>query len=185
MPTERVAGPQRRLEVDLVAFGQIPERGAGDALRDRRHRETAVLHRGGRQAAAVDVNRVPDRGESRSLGSFDLDVQAALAAPERHDAAALAHDAGEHSENRLLAEGEDFDRLAGDHLHVAALAGCHLIELLGQLLDRLDLAGAQPVRAALGDLTAELLVPDVPSEPLRDDRDQAILGRGCVQGSWT
>jgi hypothetical protein len=29
--------------------------------------------------------------------------------------------------NRLLAEGEDFDRLARDHFHVAALAGFHLI----------------------------------------------------------
>ena len=84
----------------------------------------------------------------------------------------------------LLAERERLERLAGDHLQLAALTRLGALEALRELAESRELAGAKPVRAGRLDPAAQLRVADVPPEPAGDERDQPVFC--CArQGSWT
>src|SRR5437016_2608841 len=77
-----------------------------------------------------------------------------------------------------LAEGERLEGLADEHLVLAAVGA----ELGEELLDRLGLGRRQLVRADRLYTTAELVVGDVPREPLRQQRDDLVVGAmDCVR----
>ena len=98
---ERVARPQRRLEVDARAGGEVLQRGAGERLGNGFEGEATVRRGDDGQAAAVDRNRVafsdPAGGGRRRL---DLDSNAISAAFDRGDASDFSDDSGEHAAER-------------------------------------------------------------------------------------
>jgi len=94
---ERLARPERRFDVDLVARREAPERRAAQGLRDGVERELVALDRDDGEADAADRDGVAEGGPGGGRGRRrDAQPHAAGAAVDPGDAAALPHDAGEH-----------------------------------------------------------------------------------------
>ena len=70
---ERLARTERRLDVDARARGEAAERGARERLGHRVEGDPAAVERDRGQAAAVDRDRVADRGRRRRLRRLDLE----------------------------------------------------------------------------------------------------------------
>ena len=95
---ERLAGPERRLDVDARARREAAERGARERLGHGVEARSAPSPTGDRgQAAAADRDRVADGRAARRLGRLDLEPHPVAARLERGDAADLAHDPREHA----------------------------------------------------------------------------------------
>src|SRR5919197_1798079 len=102
---ERLAGPERRFEVDRGAGGEGAERGAGERFRHRVEREAIVVDLDDGQAAALDGDRVADRDLRRGARRPDAEADAVRAALDGGDTAALADDPGEHGRSVMRACG--------------------------------------------------------------------------------
>src|SRR5436190_14819157 len=94
VPAERVARPERRLEVRLAPKRLHPPQ----RLRVEVEDEAAVLVRDDRQADAVDGDRVADRSLERRLDNEGP-------VPAGCDATALGDDAGEHGRSLRASAG--------------------------------------------------------------------------------
>src|SRR5436190_24096092 len=93
---ERVADPQRRLDVHLVAGLQQPQRRAPERLGHRVEGEAAVVDRDRGEADAVDGDGVPDADLRGRLRRLEPQADALGAAVDGCDATALSNDPGEH-----------------------------------------------------------------------------------------
>ena len=96
MAAERLAGPQRRLEVDLGASDEPAERRARERLGDRVEGDPPIDDVGRREADPVDGDRVAERRAARGRRRLDQEPHAVGAPLDRRDAAPLPHDAREH-----------------------------------------------------------------------------------------
>src|SRR5581483_5111208 len=143
-----------------------------------------VEHRLRRQTGgggAADVlERARERAEQRAqprrlLGETPAATGRRTGARRRGRARGRAQDRPP-PEPTLLAVGERLERLADDHLEVAALARKGVPQRDEQLLDRRALAGGELLRPDLLDRLAQLVVPDGPHQPLREQRDDLVVG---------
>ena len=94
---ERLAGPERRLDVDLVAGRETAERGSAERLRHGVERDLVAVDRDDRQADAADRDGVAERDARRGQRRGDPQADAGLTAVDPGDATALPHDAREHA----------------------------------------------------------------------------------------
>ena len=93
---ERLARPERRLDVDARAADEAAERGARERLGHRVEREASRAHRDDGQADAVDRHRVAERGQRCGLRRLDLEPDAVARPADRRRNANLPDDAREH-----------------------------------------------------------------------------------------
>ena len=96
MAAHRVAGAQRRLDVDRRTGRERAQCRPTQRFRDGVEPDPAFEERVGREADAVDGDRASDLDTGRGPGRVDLEPDAAVAALERGDAADFTDDAGEH-----------------------------------------------------------------------------------------
>jgi hypothetical protein len=80
MASERLAGPERGLEIDPRAPGKLVERRACERLGNRVERELAVLDGDGGQAAAGDRDLIAKAGLCSSARCGDSEPQCPSAA---------------------------------------------------------------------------------------------------------
>ena len=93
---ERLARPERGLDVDRVAHAEPSEGRPAQRLGDGVEADRLVVDGLGREAHAVDRDRVADPGRGGRDGRVDPQRDAVLVAVGADDAAQLAHDPGEH-----------------------------------------------------------------------------------------
>src|SRR5947207_8196791 len=93
---ERLAGAQRRLEVDAGARLEAAEGRPRQRLQDGVEAQTAVEHLDDGQTAAADGDGVADGGAARGRRRLDVDPDALDAAGDGGDPPTLAHDSREH-----------------------------------------------------------------------------------------
>src|SRR5256886_1140555 len=102
---ERLAGPERRLDVHLGAGIERGEGAPPDRLGHGVEGDAPVGHVGRGQAAAVDRDGVADARSGGRLGRLDLEPDSLGPAVPAHDAAALSDDPGEHAAKATPARG--------------------------------------------------------------------------------
>jgi len=93
---ERLAGPQRGLEVHLGACGEPTQRRARKRLGDGVERDAPVGDVGRGEADAVDGDRVAQPRGPRDGRRLDEEAYPLGVSVDGRDAATLPHDAREH-----------------------------------------------------------------------------------------